>query len=508
MRRKLLSLCMTVLLIMSPFVTFAQAEGFSGVTIDYVRSSGSVTISGSAGFVDNLKEPIRLMILKPDPVGQDAVSNIDALIAGDVSLFDVCIHIDETMMTEDKKFVFKSFVLPENLAAGEYVIRLAAQTTEYTKTFSVASVSQAIDIISNVEDSDEVLAYIEKYNDVYQLNIAKGSDYQKLEEKGKEYVLANMCSKDYKDVEDIQKTFNTFVQLYRIYMGPWGTLEEIIDNHDVLLGITSYLSDFNDLSQAKKDTVYKELSGILYSDAEEFAESFDEAVTKALSQTESDRREPSSSGGGGSGRVTASITAPVATKEPDIPTQKPDEESERIPFNDLTNHGWAEESILKLYNKGIINGKGNGKFAPNDFVTRAEAVKMILLAFDIADGSAKCNFEDVSENSWYYSYIAKASEMEIIFGYDNGTVGAESPITREDFAVIIARALSKMGVQLSEVEENSEFADSDNIAEYAKEAVKILQQADILNGTDENKFMPKKTTTRAEAAKVIAALLD
>jgi len=290
-------------------------------------------------------------------------------------------------------------------------------------------------------------------------------------------------------------------------MGPWGIMEEIIDEYTSLLGISSYIDDYKDLSQSKKDGVYKELSGELYEDTDAFATAFSKAVSDASEEKDEGSGKSPSKNGGGSGKVTSSVTTPVTPQIPDVP-EKDDEKESEIPFDDLTNHGWAEESILKLYNKGIINGKGDGIFAPNDYVTRAEAVKMILLAFDIADDSTKCNFSDVKEDSWYYPYIAKAYEMQIIFGYNNGMVGAESPITREDFAVIIARVLNKTGVKLSEVEEKSEFADSESISEYAKEAVEILQKADILNGAGENQFMPKKTTTRAEAAKVIAALLD
>ncbi|MBQ6937946.1 MAG: S-layer homology domain-containing protein, partial [Clostridia bacterium] len=52
---------------------------------------------------------------------------------------------------------------------------------------------------------------------------------------------------------------------------------------------------------------------------------------------------------------------------------------ERKVFNDLESVSWAEDSIRELYNLGIISGRSEGVFAPNDYVTREEAAKMLIL---------------------------------------------------------------------------------------------------------------------------------
>lgn len=495
MSKKILSLCLSLIMIMCSLAVFAETEapkGFSGVRVDYVRESGFITISGTAGFVKNADEPVRLMVLKPD-------TDIEDLIAGKVTLYEACIHIDETMPDEKKNFKFTSFALSKTLTAGEYIVRIAAETTEYSETISVASVQETFDILEKAETSEEILSVIEKYNDVFKLELGEKSDYAGLDADGQKYVLSNMVSGEFDDADDVKNIFNTYTQLYRVYMGPWGKMEEIVGKYEALLEISPYMEAFNDLSQEKKDIVYKELSGELFEDTKTFSNAFDEAVKKAAEKT--DDKRPQSSGGG-SGRVSSSVVTPV-TQTPEEPKK---DEKPILPFTDIQNHGWAEESILKLYNKGIINGKAEGVFAPNDYVSRAEAVKMILLAFGMADNSAKCNFADVSENLWYYPYIAKAYEMQIIFGYNDGTVGAENPITREDFAVMIARAVKASNTALKG-ENNGIFADSEAISDYAKEAVSLLKNANILNGTEDNMFMPKKSTTRAETAKVIAALI-
>ena len=73
-------------------------------------------------------------------------------------------------------------------------------------------------------------------------------------------------------------------------------------------------------------------------------------------------------------------------------------------FADLGEAKWAEESILALYEKNIVKGDGNN-FYPNNKVTRAEFLKMVVLFFELEKEDATLNFNDVKENDWYYDYI-------------------------------------------------------------------------------------------------------
>jgi len=206
----------------------------------------------------------------------------------------------------------------------------------------------------------------------------------------------------------------------------------------------------------------------------------------------------SGSGGSGSGNTVSWSGNPSASE-----TAKP-----AAPFGDLTAHLWAEDSIIKLYNKGIINGKAEGVFAPEDCLTRAEAVKLLVLAFGGVASNAECDFGDVGRASWMYPYIATAFEKGIIKGYENGNAGADDNITREDFCVMILRAANNEGVILEASSNEIVFSDSEDISLYAKEAVKTLQMAGVVNGMGENSFLPRAYTTRAQAAKIVSGLID
>jgi len=498
MRMKLLSLCLAVLLSVCSLPVFAVSDGtdmsFTDVTVTYERASGIVTIDGTAPFAANAEEPVRLLLLKPG-------TDIDELIAGAISFPEVGVHVDEAMLSGDKSFAFSPFVLPDTLEAGDYILRLAAEDSLYTKTIPVASVAQAIAAMNEITEAEIIWSNITKYNDVYLLDIEEGSAFDKLEEAGKDFVLQGMCNKTYADAAGVKNNFDAYMQLYRIYVGPWGILEGIVENYASILGLTDYMADFEALG-TKQDAVYKALVGKTYQDVSAFAAAFEQAVAKA-GKTDSGKSSGSSSNRG-TGKPTAAVRVPADAQS----SEETQNEMPTIPFTDLGSHAWAEASIIKLYQMGIINGKGSGIFAPNDLVTRAEAVKMIVLALSTVDREAQCDFSDVATDSWMYPYIATATKQGIINGYGDGTAGAVAPVTREDFATLILRACQASGKSMSAAETGHVFADHDVIAEYAVRAVEILQKAGVLNGADDGCFYPKNHTTRAEAAKVIAALLS
>ncbi|MBR6728825.1 MAG: S-layer homology domain-containing protein [Clostridia bacterium] len=498
MRIKLLSICLAVLMSVCSLPVFATEGGisFTDVTVSYERSSGTVTVSGTAPFAENADEPVRLMVLKPE-------TDLEDLMEGTVSFIEVGIHVDETALSGDKSFAFSSFVLPQTLPLGDYILRVAAENSAYTTMVPVATVEQAILAMNQVEDAELVAALIEKYNDVYQLDVLEGSDYSKLDAAGKKLVLEGMCNKTYTDAEAIKNNFDAYMQLYRVYSGPWGILEEIIEEYASILELTAYMEDFEALG-SKKDLVYKALVGKKYSDVTAFAEAFKKAVVQAENTKESSGSSPSSNRN--TGKVTASLWMP--TDAENTGNTQSGMTPQAKPFTDLEGFGWAEEGIIKLYNRGIINGKATGIFAPAEFVTRAEAVKMIVLALSTVDGEAVCDFSDVSADSWMYPYMATAVKLGIVFGYGDGTAGALAPVTRQDFAAMLMRALEANGKTVEAKVAGNTFNDHALIADYAIASVETLQKAGVVNGAEDNCFYPANNTKRAEAAKIIAALLS
>lgn len=164
---------------------------------------------------------------------------------------------------------------------------------------------------------------------------------------------------------------------------------------------------------------------------------------------------------------------------------------------------WPKEAISALAARNIINGVGDNLFDPDNYVTRAQFIKMISAAFDVVDNTAVCTFTDVDANAWYAPYVASAQALGITLGYGDGTFGPDAQITREEMCTMLYRAADVMSVKMNAVNAAVTFNDDANIADYAKTAIYAMQQAGIINGVGNNTFDAKGLSTRAQAAVAI-----
>jgi hypothetical protein len=178
----------------------------------------------------------------------------------------------------------------------------------------------------------------------------------------------------------------------------------------------------------------------------------------------------------------------------------------KVQFKDVS--GWSEDYIAFLSARGIINGKGNGNFAPKDNITRCEFVKIMAMIAD-ADVSqyAGSSFKDVDADKWYAPYIEWAYTTGLVNGVGGGMFAPDRNILREEMAVLLSRFAEKLEFNLPEINEEMKFKDSSEIAEYARTSVKLIQKSGIINGRPDGTFAPKDNAIREEAAKVFTELI-
>lgn len=229
---------------------------------------------------------------------------------------------------------------------------------------------------------------------------------------------------------------------------------------------------------------------------------------KKSSTTINFEKETVVSGGNGGGTSSGSgkgnntgITIPPNAAANDVPT-----EINKDIFDDLNDALWAKEAIINLAEKGIVSGKTEHTFCPNQQMTREEFAKVIVDAFlKETQVTGELSFSDTDKNAWYYIYVAKAYFAGAVSGKDNSLFGIGEYITREDMAAILYRILKD---QFQGEYKEHLFADSDEISAYAKEAVTAFYQNQIISGMGENRFAPKEYATRAQVAKIVSGLLD
>lgn len=193
-----------------------------------------------------------------------------------------------------------------------------------------------------------------------------------------------------------------------------------------------------------------------------------------------------SSGGGGGG---ATVYVPV------------NEDTNKRIFSDLEGYDWAKAAVEVLAENGIINGKTSDTFAPGDYISREELVKMLVSIFGIYDDNAISDFNDLNGH-WSAPYIASAQKYGLVKGVSDKSFGTGMPVNRQDMAVLCYRFMNAFTVKM-ELTETEEFKDIDSISDYAKEAVTVLKNARVINGKENGVFAPNDYCTRAEAAKVL-----
>lgn len=183
----------------------------------------------------------------------------------------------------------------------------------------------------------------------------------------------------------------------------------------------------------------------------------------------------------------------------------------KVSFTDIAKvEAWAGREIQVVAAKGAIEGKSEGKFVPQDKVTRAEFAKMLIRALDLENGSATEAFADVDAADWFAPYVAAAAQLKIINGRSASKFDPNATITRAEMATMIARALkvSKGAADVANVDAALKgFADASKINATLKDGVAFAATHKIVIG-NAGKFLPKNNATRAEAAVIIYRALN
>ncbi|WP_165280039.1 S-layer homology domain-containing protein [Paenibacillus protaetiae] len=178
----------------------------------------------------------------------------------------------------------------------------------------------------------------------------------------------------------------------------------------------------------------------------------------------------------------------------------------KVTFSDIASvEAWAGRAIQVIAAKGAIEGKSEGVFAPKDQITRAEFAKMLIRAFDLENGAAKENFNDVNSGDWFASYVAAAAKLGIINGRTATEFAPNATITRAEMATMIARTLKAVQGSAAAVNTDNvlaQFADASSISSALKDGVAYAASQGIVEGSG-GKFRPKDSATRAEAAAMI-----
>ncbi|QUG40575.1 S8 family serine peptidase [Psychrobacillus sp. INOP01] len=223
----------------------------------------------------------------------------------------------------------------------------------------------------------------------------------------------------------------------------------------------------------------------------------EKTVNVTVTNPPTDPGNPGNGGGGGNPGTSNPGTGnpgPVKPTPPVTPTPSP------IIFTDVPAKHWAADYIQKAALLGFMKGYPDGSFRPEQSLTRAQATSLIVRALKLETQEA-APFEDIAN-------FAAETKSEIAAGYkygiikgDNGKFKPSEKVTRAQLALMIERAYAfKTGKKYTA----TKIAPFSDIAAYDEEtinAISMLYELQVVNGSD-GKFNPSHPTTRAQAAKI------
>ena len=178
-------------------------------------------------------------------------------------------------------------------------------------------------------------------------------------------------------------------------------------------------------------------------------------------------------------------------------------------FSDIASHK-NQSAIEALAARGIISGKTEGQFMPDATMTRAEFAAIVVKALGL-EPKANGEFLDIPSGAWYAPYVGTAFSYGIINGTSDGTFNPGGTITKQEAAVMIARAGKLCGMEVetdtaSIRDTLSQFTDYITVDEWARPAMAFCYQENLLAGED-LEILPKIAVKRCEIAEMLCQML-
>ena len=182
-------------------------------------------------------------------------------------------------------------------------------------------------------------------------------------------------------------------------------------------------------------------------------------------------------------------------------------------FNDISEH-WAKDYILFISAREITLGVSEELdiFAPEMAVSRAQFATFIarLEGIDTENNAIESSFSDINSNMWYTSAVEWAVKSGVTQGVGNGNFDPYLTITHEQMVTMLNRYLQYKSYDLSVAETDGEvFEDTENVAEWALEAVEKFAKNQLINGSNDGFiFDPQSEAERADMAAVLARFIE
>jgi hypothetical protein len=168
-------------------------------------------------------------------------------------------------------------------------------------------------------------------------------------------------------------------------------------------------------------------------------------------------------------------------------------------FSDVDTNKWYHEAVDYALTNKLMSGYGNGTFGPENYVTRAMLAQILYNREGKPMVDFQLDFTDVPENAWYAKAVRWAASEGIVVGYVDGKFGPNDKITREQLAVMLWRYAGSS----TATQETLRFTDADQVGSYAKQALLWANANGIVNGYSDGTLKPQGLATRVQVAQML-----
>ncbi len=176
-------------------------------------------------------------------------------------------------------------------------------------------------------------------------------------------------------------------------------------------------------------------------------------------------------------------------------------------FTDVNNFDWYNNSVDFVNSRWLLLGLDDNNFAPNENMSRAMLATVLLRLEDGTVSNQNTTFNDVNKDDWFFDGVSWASNSGIINGTGDGSFAPEQDITREQLATMIYNYANYIGMDTTQTGHMYYYSDNSEVSDWAFYAVSWANGVGILNGDGEH-LNPKETATRAEVSAVIERLVS
>lgn len=179
--------------------------------------------------------------------------------------------------------------------------------------------------------------------------------------------------------------------------------------------------------------------------------------------------------------------------------------ADKLPYTDIAA-SYAQDAMIRLHADGVMKGTSPTLFSPNRSITRAEFMTTLIRIFRVEPAaSAVPAYRDVPKSAWYYGTIQAATELGLTEGMGNGLFKPDQPLTRQEAAAWLVRALKQTPSSAGGV--RTGYKDEAAIAVWAKPYIGSVSQLGLMQGSG-GMFYPAQAITRQETAVILDRLLQ